>query len=505
MMKKYIYQILCSLFIGGAMVSCAEDYMETDKGHDTLTLTVNQQEIVLNEKNHTQEALTLSWTTGTNYGSGNRISYTLEIAKAGTDFARAYSVDLGPGTYQWTKKTEELNQFLNTQLGVGYAEKVSLEARITATVAGMEEKEQRATVTLDVTTYQPVTPTLYLIGEAAPNGWSADRATPMERTDNGQFTWTGKLNIGVFKFITTLGEFLPSYNRDAAAGEELRLIYRTSGDEPDAPFTVSKEATYIVKVDLLDLTMTMTETENIGWRFEEFYIVGSFTGDNGWGFEALSKDAVQMNLFHYGAVIPWKADGDFKFATLADFGQSDAFFHPTEGNAPYTSTSVVLGGEDNKWQMKESECGKAYKVLFLTAKGKEKMLMRPFTPYEGLYLVGDATPNGWSIDNATPMAKSADSPYIFTWSGTLNTGEMKISCDKQSDWNGDWLMADKSGKAPTGEVETALFTSKTDAELKNMYPDTDLGSLDNKWNIQEAGSYRITIDQLKETISIVKQ
>ena len=138
--------MLCSLFIGGAMVSCAEDYMETDKGHDTLTLTVNQQEIVLNEKNHSQEALTLSWTTGTNYGSGNRISYTLEIAKAGTDFARAYSVDLGTGTYQWTKKTEELNQFLNTQLGVGYAEKVSLEARITATVAGMEEKEQRAAV-----------------------------------------------------------------------------------------------------------------------------------------------------------------------------------------------------------------------------------------------------------------------------------------------------------------------------------------------------------------------
>ena len=55
MMKKYIYQILCSLFIGGAMVSCAEDYMETDKGHDTLTLTVNQQEIVLNEKNHTRK------------------------------------------------------------------------------------------------------------------------------------------------------------------------------------------------------------------------------------------------------------------------------------------------------------------------------------------------------------------------------------------------------------------------------------------------------------------
>ena len=49
-MKKYIYQLLCSLFIGATMVACAEDYMETDKGHDTLTLSVNQQELVLNEK-----------------------------------------------------------------------------------------------------------------------------------------------------------------------------------------------------------------------------------------------------------------------------------------------------------------------------------------------------------------------------------------------------------------------------------------------------------------------
>ena len=504
-MKKYIYQLLCSLFIGGTMVACTEDYMETDKGHDTLTLSVNQQELVLNEKNHSQEALALSWTTGTNYGSGNRISYTLELAKAGTDFANPYSVDLGTGTYQWTKKVEDLNQFLHTQFGIGYAVKAELEARITAVVAGMEDQKQIATTAFTVTTYQPVTTTLYLIGDAAPNGWSADNATAMERTDNGQFTWMGKLNAGSFKFITTLGEFLPSYNRDATAEEGFKLTYRTSDDQPDEQFTISEKATYIVKANLLDLTLTLTETEDIGWRFEEFFIVGSFTGNGGWGFEALSKDAVQMDLFHYGAVIPWKADGDFKFASVTDFGQADAFFHPTMANAPYTSTSVVLGGEDNKWQMKEAECGKPYKVWFYTGKGKEKMLMRLFTPYEGLYLVGEATPNGWSLDNATPMTKSADNPYIFTWSGTLKAGEMKISCDKQSDWNGDWFMADKSNKAPTGEVETALFVTKSDAELSSMYPDADLGSLDNKWNIQEAGSYRITIDQLKETISIVKQ
>ena len=31
MMKKYIYQMLCSLFIGGAMVSSAEDFIEIYK------------------------------------------------------------------------------------------------------------------------------------------------------------------------------------------------------------------------------------------------------------------------------------------------------------------------------------------------------------------------------------------------------------------------------------------------------------------------------------------
>lgn len=505
MLKKYIYQLFCSLFIGGALMACAEDYMETDKGHNTLTLTVNQQEVMLNEKNHSQAALTLSWTTGTNEGSGNRISYRLEIAKAGTDFANAYVVDLGTSTYQWTKKTEELNQLLNSHLGVAYNEQAALEARVTAVVAGMEGKKQQATTTFSVRTYQPVTPVLYLIGDATPNGWSADKATAMESTDKGIFTWTGKLKSGSLKFITTLGEFLPSYNRDATATEPFKLVYRTSGDEPDEPFVISKEATYIVKANLLDLTLTLTETETAGWRFDELYIVGAFTGIGGWAFEPLSKDAIQMDLFHYGAVINWKADGDFKFSTSTDFGQPDSFFHPITSNAPFTSTSVLLGGDDNKWKMNEPECGKAYKVVFSTIRGKEKMLMRPFIPYAGLYLVGDATPNGWSLDAATPMTQSATDPNVFTWTGTLKAGEMKISCDKQPDWNGDWFMADKDGKAPTGTTETALFASKSDAVLKGMYPDADLSSIDNKWKIKEEATYRITVDQLKETIAIVKQ
>ncbi len=101
------------------------------------------------------------------------------------------------------RKWKNFNQFLHTQFGIGYDVKAELEARITAVVAGMEDQKQIATTAFTLT-YQPVTTTLYLIGDATPNGWSADNATAMERTDNGQFTWTGKLNTGSLKFITTL-------------------------------------------------------------------------------------------------------------------------------------------------------------------------------------------------------------------------------------------------------------------------------------------------------------
>lgn len=43
-----------------------------------------------------------------------------------------------------------------------------------------------------------------------------------------------------------------------------------------------------------------------------------------------------------------------------------------------------------------------------------------------LFMVGDATPNGWSIDDPTPFTQNADDPMLFTWEGTLNMGEMKL-------------------------------------------------------------------------------
>ena len=37
-----------------------------------------------------------------------------------------------------------------------------------------------------------------------------------------------------------------------------------------------------------------------------------------------------------------------------------------------------------------------------------------------LFMVGDATPTGWSIDSPTPMTQSEADPLVFDWEGSLS-------------------------------------------------------------------------------------
>ena len=180
--------------------------------------------------------------------------------------------------------------------------------------------------------------------------------------------------------------------------------------------------------------------------------------------------------------------------------KEDDMYHPTIADAPYTHTEVVHGGaDDNKWLMSEAECDKPYKLFLDITEGEETMVMKEFIPYANIYLVGDATPSGWDLGTAVSMTVNPESPYIFTWTGSLSAGEMKFSCDKQGDWNGAWFMPDETDKTPTGELEEMLFVDKSDAQYLE-HKDVDM-----KWKVGSAGSYKITLNQLKETISFVKQ
>jgi len=233
-MKKDIYKILifsvASLFLG----ACATDEMELNKGYDTLTLSLSDSTDSLKQANADATAATFKWTTGNNANTGAAISYVFEIAKKGTNFASGIYENLGKQVYSRTFTAQQLSQALVTELGCTPGVEVELEARVTAKVSDASVDAQQSTISFKVTPFLPVTETLFLIGDATPNGWSADKATAMTAVSGvtGSFKWTGELQKGKFKFITTLGSFLPSYNK----ATDNTLVYRSADSDPDEQF-----------------------------------------------------------------------------------------------------------------------------------------------------------------------------------------------------------------------------------------------------------------------------
>lgn len=107
-----------------------------------------------------------------------------------------------------------------------------------------------------------------------------------------------------------------------------------------------------------------------------------------------------------------------------------------------------------------------------------------------LYMVGDATPAGWSIDNPAEMTRDANDKFVFTYHGRLRTGEMKLPLAK-GDWGATFIYAPAAGT----EINSQGVASPDISVRK--------GGDDHKWHVTEAGIYTLTINLRERTIRAV--
>lgn len=486
---KTIYRILIStvFLLPLLFVSCNEDLMETNKGETALKLKANTTDLVLDVLNPNSSVLNFEWTTGTNNGTNAAISYQFQITNEDSNFESGITYELGKNTTSIVYTNETLNSVLLDSLNAKSDSVITVKARVIATVlAAGTEPQISESFTVKIKTYKPITKNLYLIGGAAPNGWNADNATKMNSVNGttGGFTWQGRLNAGELKFITKLGNFLPSYNKGV---EDNQLIYRETEDQPDNKFTISKSGQYRVTVNIITLNISIEELD--APEFGDLWFVGGFSG---WTFKEMRVDMLDPYIYHYNAELNSSNSSDeFKIATVNNFDPTTIFLRPAvNGQGAGTGLSVVKWSEsentnDNKWKLAPG----IYKITLNLRTMKVDIV--PFTPFSMIYLVGDATPNGWDIGNATAMDAVSGDSYKFTWTGHLNAKEIKFSCDRKTDWNGAFFLATSGGASPSGSEEQMLYS----------YPGSNP---DNKWNITEAGTYTIELDQLQETVKFTK-
>lgn len=115
-----------------------------------------------------------------------------------------------------------------------------------------------------------------------------------------------------------------------------------------------------------------------------------------------------------------------------------------------------------------------------------------FLPWNELLIAGSAFEGGsdnveWKRDNMLPFTRSHDDPYVFEWTGYLDTYDNVVEpgCFKLE------------GQMTWGPRELHPYTANEDI-LTSTY--VRFGGDDTKWRITQSGVYHIRVDLFHETV-----
>ena len=415
-------------------------------------------------------ALTLNWTTGTNHGTGSSISYVLQIDKKGNNFASALQFDMGKGVYTKSFTVSELNNYLLNHWNVPAGSVVQLEARVIDTVySSPKVSDVSKTIDISASPYKPVSTTLYLLGDATQAGWDSTKAIPMAptKTDPTTFVYRGLFRAGDYEFITTQGKMLPAYIQGS---DSTKMLFRTSSTQADHPFSIPDSGVYAVSASLLNLSVKVQKV-NLP-PFDSLFIIGD-AAPNGWDVThatPLVQDSANPFIFTYQGVLN---AGQFKFPVNRNSDFSQDMYEMATDSTMY----LHKGGasDDNKWTIDK----KGFYTLTLNLLNNTIKIVRT-----ELYIVGDATPIGWNIDQAIALKEDPVDGCIFTYTGPMTAGKFKFPVNRDTDWGQDMYMR---------------------VNDSTMYRHVGGAPDDNKWTITQAGNYVITANIQTLKLSIKKQ
>ncbi|MFW9603315.1 MAG: SusF/SusE family outer membrane protein, partial [Prevotella sp.] len=233
--------------------------------------------------------------------------------------------------------------------------------------------------------------------------------------------------------------------------------------------------TNLLKMAVIIMTLVMTTSLSAS---RKLCLIGEATR-YGWdkgNASPMIQDPTNPSVFYYNA---WLNTGDFKFI----LENTDDSWLPTWNKADDTHIVKRASGSDPDNQFSILTAGN-YSITVDTTTLTISIVPMTETAeisFNTVFMVGDATPNGWDIANATELTKSSTNPYEFSYSGAMSIGEFKLPVNRNSGWDQDFFMK-------SSDTQMALQKSP-----------------DSKWDITEAGNYDIDINLQTLSITIEKQ
>lgn len=164
-MKTIVNKLLVLTFFSVALLGCKKDEtLTTIANAKAPVLSSSANTLVLTEANKANSALTLSWTAA-DYGFKSAVKYTIQIAKAGTNFAAPKDVAIDAGKLTLGYTVEELNTLLNIS-GYQFGVSTNVEFRVRAVVNTAIAPVFSNVTTVAITPYEIIIvyPTWYVAG-----------------------------------------------------------------------------------------------------------------------------------------------------------------------------------------------------------------------------------------------------------------------------------------------------------------------------------------------------
>lgn len=267
-MKTWLTRILTITLCAGALLSCEKDEDRlTVKQGTAPALTSSASTIVLNKDDADEDALTFTWTpldliwSKTDYTFANAAAYTLEVDKAGNNFAKPVVVAMS-GTTSKKYTVTELNTLLTKlELTPGVAD--TIEARIKSQMGANTALHVSNILKVMATPFVSVIdyPSVYVPGSY--QGWTpatADKIASVkdDKTYEGYFNFPDAVNE--FK-ITSDPDWDHTNYGDAGNGK-----LSTDGGN----FKVEGAGYYLLKANLNANTWSATK---VSWG-----VIGDATG-----------------------------------------------------------------------------------------------------------------------------------------------------------------------------------------------------------------------------------
>lgn len=227
---------------------------------------------------------------------------------------------------------------------------------------------------------------------------------------------------------------------------------------------------------------------SLGANAGNLWIIGDAT-PYGWSTDdATALLSSDENPGVYSGIIYLKADADFKFMTVPDFGNEE-IGASIGASIEDGMISLAKGTDDNGYaKLKVTENANYFISVNtddMTATIEKAAYQNTEIKLCSLFMIGDATPGGWSVDNGTPLFQDATSPYIYRgYNLNLKPGSFKIATVIKGGGTFDqkyyyFRDADNAGKIALGQ-------------------DGDL-----QWNITEESTYTLMVNTIDNTIKIV--